>query len=72
MLTFEISECFIATIMVFGGLFRCGNLCDIGYNYITKVFELVFYSFIANVLQQFETFIEISFALQRIQAFELT
>lgn len=69
MLSFEIADSVIALIVGFVGIFRCGALCRLGYRYVTKLLELVFYSYVANALQVFQTFLEIAFALERIQAF---
>ena len=69
MLSFEIADFFLALIACLVGIFRCGALCNFGYQYITKVLELIFYTYLANTLQIFQTFLEITFALERIQTF---
>lgn len=66
MLSFEIADFFNAFFLCFIGIFRCGALCNIGYAYITKLFQLIF---LFNVLQIYQTFLEVGFALERIKAF---
>ena len=69
MLSFEIADFMIGLIIGCLGLFRCGALCSLGYRYITKVLELTFFIYVTNVLLIFQTFLEIGFAIERIQAF---
>ena len=69
LLTFEISDSIIGIILCFIGLFECGSYCSLSYNYITKLFELIFFTYGANVALQFQTFLEIALALKRIEIF---
>jgi hypothetical protein len=69
LLTFEISDSIIGIILCFIGLFECGSYCSLSYNYITKLFQLIFFTYGANVALQFQTFLEITLALKRIQIF---
>ncbi len=69
MFTFEFCECCTAPTLMIRAVFRCSSLCSLGYNFVTKVFELVLYSYASNVLLQLQTFLEIAFALERIKAF---
>jgi hypothetical protein len=74
MLVSEISDLLIGLITGFVALFRCGHICEkshFSYDFNTKVFELIFYSYLATVIQQFQTFLEFSLAIERIQAFSL-
>ena len=69
MFTFEFCECCTAQTLMIRAVFRCSSLCSLGYNFVTKVFELVLYSYASNILLQLQTFLEIAFALERIKAF---
>jgi len=69
LLAFEISDSIIGIILSFIGLFECGSYCSLSYNYITKLFELVFFTYGTNVALQFQTFLEITLALKRIEIF---
>ena len=69
MLSFEIVDLTAGIILIFLALFECGRYCDIGYKYITKLFELIFFTYLTNVALQFQTFLEISLAYDRLVAF---
>ncbi len=69
MLSFEISDMLLALIICFAPAFKCTKLCTISFTYIAKMFQLIFYSYLTNVICQFQTFLEIGFALERVLAF---
>ena len=71
MITFEVADFVLAIVVSFAALFKCGNLCTLGYDFVAKIFDLTFYSYVANVIYIFETFNEIAFAVSRIKAFSV-
>lgn len=68
MLIYEIIDIFIAVFTSFAALFRCGNMCLLGYKYTTKLLDIIFF-YLNNAMLTFQALIEISFAVERIQAF---
>lgn len=69
MINNEIAAAFLAFLLAFTSLYRCGIYCSLAYNYYSKLFELIFWIYTSNVLQLFMTFLEISFAIDRLLAF---
>lgn len=69
MLTNETIDLFNCFIIVFTALFRCGPYCPFGYTYLSKLYELIFYLYTTNMLQQIQTLLEISFSIERLQSF---
>lgn len=70
MLANEIFDACLSVILTFLSIFRCGSVCNLGYDYYSKIFELIFYSYLSNVLQLLITFCEISLAIERLRAFQ--
>ena len=70
LLTYETLDFIQGVIVCFTALFRCGVYCSLAYNYATKVFDLIFYIYGTAVCQQIQTFMEISFSIERIQDFK--
>lgn len=68
----ELADLIMGITSSFTALFRCGNLCEIGYTYFTKVFEILVYSYTNSMLIIFVTFLEIAFALERLQSFNVS
>lgn len=62
MITNEIIDIINCCIIGFTFLFRCGTYCSIGYTYVSKTYDMVFFVYFTNVLQQVQTFLEISFS----------
>lgn len=69
MLVFELIDTVCGIILCFLSLFECGYLCSVSYNYLTKLLELIFYTYGTNMILQFETFLEISLAYERLKIF---
>lgn len=69
MLSYEIVDTIIGIFLTFVAIFDCGRYCDLGYKYVTKVFDFIFYLYLTNVILQFQTFMEISLAYDRTVAF---
>jgi hypothetical protein len=69
MLAFEISDTILGIIVGLMGVFACGSYCNFSYKFITKTFQLVFLTFGSNVIILFQTFLDISFAWQRVKSF---
>lgn len=67
----ELADFLLAISATFIAVFRCGNLCEIGYTYFSKLFEIVFYAYMNNVFMIFNTFLEISFTIERLHAFDV-
>jgi len=67
MLSFETAGFLASLIACFVGIYRCGALCNFGYSYFTKLFELIFHYYLGNVLNNFQISLEISFAFERIR-----
>ena len=63
MLTNETIDFFNCFIIFFTVLIRCGKYCPYAYTYWAKLYEMVFYSYMTNTLQQCQTFLEISFCI---------
>ena len=49
MFAFESVDFMAGIILAFLALFECGRFCDIGYKFITKLFELIFFTYLTNV-----------------------
>ena len=61
MITNEIIDLVNCSVIVFTALIRCGTYCSYGYTFISKFYDMVFYIYFTNTLQQIQTFLEISF-----------
>jgi hypothetical protein len=61
MITNEIIDLVNCSVIVFTVLIRCGTYCSYGYTFISKLYDMVFYIYFTNTLQQIQTFLEISF-----------
>jgi len=70
MLSYEIGDFLQGVFVCMGALFRCGSYCETGYEFMAKVFDLVLYTYANIVIQQMQTFLEIAFALERLEAFK--
>ena len=70
MLAYEIGDLLQGIFATMGALFRCGSYCEMGYDFMVKVFDLALYTYGNIVIQQAQTFLEISFALERLEAFK--
>ena len=71
MLAFEVVDYIAGIILAFLALFECGHFCQLSYKYITKLFELIFFTYFTNVALQFQSFLEISLAFDRIRSFSV-
>ena len=68
MQTFEIVDFIAGFILVFVPLFECGRFCHFSYKYLTKLFELIFFTYFTNAVLQFQSFLELSLAYDRIRS----
>jgi len=71
MQAFEIADLLAGIILAFLALFECGRFCHLSYKYLTKLFELIFFTYFTNVVLQFQSFLEISLAYDRIRSFSV-
>jgi len=71
LLSYETCDLIQAIIACFGAILRCGYYCSLGYNFVAKLFDLVFYTYCIPVCLIFQAFMEISFSLERMRAFKL-
>ena len=62
MITNEIIDIINCCVIGFTFLFRCGTFCSYGYTFISKIYDMVFFVYFTNTLQQAQTFLEISFS----------
>jgi len=69
MLAFEIVDTAAGIFVAFVGVFECGHYCSVSYKYITKIFELIFYTYFTNAAFQFQSLLEISLAYDRYKSF---
>ncbi len=69
LLTFETSDLMIAMTIPFFALNHCGSYCELGYSYLAKLIELILNNYIGNTNVTIQTFLEISFAIERLEAF---
>ena len=67
MLTFEITDCILASIVALNAMFKCGSFCSFEFGFITKIFQLIITNYLANAIHQFQAFLGIAF--ERLQAF---
>ena len=72
LLTFEIFDLIQGFILCFGALIRCGSFCSLGYNFMTKIFDLAFYRYGIIVCLQLQTILEILFCIERLKLFSVT
>ena len=72
LLTFEIFDLIQAVILCFGALLRCGSFCWLGYNFVTKIFDLAFYTYGIHVCLLVQTIMEIYFCLDRLKLLSIT
>ena len=72
LLAYEAFDLIGTVILLFGVLIRCGSYCSMGYNYVSKLFDLIVCMYGIGVCIQVQTFMEITFCVERIQAFKET
>jgi len=59
-------------ILCLAASLRCGSYCSFGYDYLTKILDLIFLIYGIPVMIQIKIFMEISFTIDRIKALKLT
>ena len=69
MLIFEISDAILGILVGLMGVFSCGSYCNFSYKYITKTFQIIFLTYGTDAILLFQTFLDISFAWQRLKSF---
>ena len=53
-------------------IIRCGNLCPLGYEFSSKIYELYIYLFVGYTIISFQLLLDISVSLNRLFSFSAT
>ena len=69
-MTYEVCDLIAASQSCLVALYNCGSYCPYAYYYLTNLFAFIFYGFLNNFLIQFQTYNEIAFTIERLQAFQ--
>ena len=72
MLINSIADFLFLFICSFTFIIRCGVLCNSGYTYESKFFELYIYLFVGNSILLFSTLLDIVVSLNRLFSFSLS
>ena len=64
-LTYEVCDLTAASQSCLVALYNCGSYCPYAYDYMTNLFAFIFYGVLNHLILQIQTYVEISFSIDR-------